>query len=625
MKKINLILGALACLFAFSACTEEVEYTPATPDSGVYFPSTLPSKVDLTTDKTSFDVYLYRTDSVGEQTLALQAATSDETGIYTFPETATFADGAKTAKITIEYDLTKMSYDQFTDITLSVDKSLTSAYGGNEYAFTAGIPAPFKSLGKGKYSDSYLLAYEYDVEIQQSVLEPTMFRIVKPYHEGMNTEWGGVSEVTEEYLYVYLLQPGESVYDITITEKDLVYFDLFNTGIGHPSYDNTPIQIAHPALFQGMTEADFMWNKVKSYQENGLPAQIQLAPLYYMAGVGGIPYYDEDDMITITFPGVKISDYSVGISYTGRFTDPKNKVSADLNVTMGADVASVKVAMAITDNPQTVVTGILDGSIEAVEITEAGTVRMAMKDAGKYAAVAISFDAEGNPQKAAAVQFVYEEATNSAWKSLGKAQYTDGFISSVFTVPVETYEVEVQANQDKPGLYRLVNPYGAAFPLNEPGDWDAANDYYLEINAQDPQGVYIETQQLGCDWGYGMFSGSSIAAQYLAGGNSLEAIKNAGYCGTLVDGVITFPTQGLLLCAEVAPLDGWFYANVQYNDAGEPLANSGTFKVVLPGTSKSSKSVKAVVNHAKVDKKNVSGKKLTKKGFGLPQDVQLKK
>ncbi|MBR5332887.1 MAG: hypothetical protein IKV32_06310 [Muribaculaceae bacterium] len=628
MKKINLILGALVCLFAFSACTEEVEYTPATPDKGVYFPSTLPTQVNLSMEDSVFNVQILRTDTVGEQTIALQVETTDEAGVFTFPETVTFADGAQAADITIAYDAEKLGYN-FEDITLSVDPTLASAYGGNAYAFSAGIPEPWKSLGYATFSDAFFFYDTYQVEVQQNELNPAQFRLVKPFHEALKVDddgyWGGPWENTDEYLYFSILQKNSTFAGENITKDGLVYFEPFNTGWNNPSY-NAEVQLLHPAHFSALaTEDSWTYNAVQSYQENGLPAVVQLAPMYYMDGVGGWNHTQEDGYVTIVFPGVVIKDYSVAVEYAGRFTDPKDNAFADLNVSMGADVASVKVGMAASEDINGVLAGILNGSIESVELTAAGTARFALADAGKYTAVAVSYDAEGAPQEAAYTQFEYTVgATTSAWETLGMATYTDGFICSMYLMTPATYEVEVQANSEKPGIYRLVNPYGAAFPYNEAGDWDTSKDYYLEINAQDPQGVYIETQPLGLDWGSGMFYASSACYQLLAN-YDLETIKAAGgYCGTLVDGVITFPHKKLSVSD--APSEGWYYANLFYDlETKTVVDGSAPFKVVLPSSaSKSSKSVKAVTNRVRADKKNVAGQRLKKMDRQIPQAYNKK-
>lgn len=622
MKKINFILGALVCLFAFSACTDEVDYTPATSADaeGVYFPSTLPAQVDLSADTTSFDVLVYRADSVGEETVAVQAVTSDTTGVFTFPSSVTFADGSTSAAFTITYDLSKMSYDQYFDISLSVDQSITSAYGYSSYSFTAGIPGPYASLGVGKYYDYMFLTEEVEVEIQQSILDPTVFRLVEPYH----VIFGEPYENTGRFLYFRLLQQGESLGSIQVAESDLVFFEEFNTGFVHPTY-GAEINLCHPALFSGMTASDIVWNKVLSYQENGLPAQVQLAPLYYMYGVGGFPYYNQNGVVTITFPGVVLTDYSVEMEYLGKFVDASDNTSAEISVTMGDDVAYVKVAMANTADEKVVYDGIIDGSLNPIDMEEDGVSRFLMSRPGVYTAVAVSYNSQNEPQSYGSVQFEYT-AGGPVWNTLGMAQYTDGFVCATYIMQPATYEVEIQESDETPGLYRLVNPYGEAFPYNEPGDWDSSKDYYLEINAVDPQGVYIEPQSLGFDWGDGIYYASSMAGYYLAGGNSLEAIKNAGYCGTLADGVISFPTQTLLV-AQGAPSD-WatesYIANLAYDEEANPIAGYAPFKVVLPSAaSQSTKSVKAIESKSVVkSKKSVRGIKLSKMDKVLLQKVE---
>ena len=619
MKKINLILGALVCLFAFSACNDEVGYTPASSESaeGVYYPSTLPSKIDLKSDANSFDVQICRSSKVGVQAVALNVQTTDTVGFFIFPDTVVFEDGDNTANITIGYqfDPENIPYGKYYDVEISVNENEASAYGSKTYVFQAGIPEPWVSLGKAKFTDAFFFVDTYEVEVQQHSFKPNQFRLVRPYHEAFEVDdngyWGGPWEGTDEYLTFKILQPGESLGDAQITMSDLVYFAPFCTGWNNPSY-NDIVNVYHPVTFtKYQDEKFFTYNKVVSYQENGLPAVVQLAPFYYMDNTGGWDQTQKDGYITIVFPGVVLTDYSVELEYLGRFTDANDNVFADLAVTMGEDVASVKVGVALSEDVQGVLTGVLDGSLNPVELTAAGTTRFALSKPGKYTAVAVSYDADGTPQEAYYTQFEYSAAGGPVWNDLGMAQYTEGIISSVFEVDAVTYQVPVQENAETPGLYRLVNPYGAAYPYNQEGDYDTSKDYYLEINAVDPQGVYIPTQQLGFDWGYGMFSAASMGAYYMENGNTFEDVKAAGFCGTLVDGVITFPVKGMVL---TIPSEGLFYAN-----------SNGAFKVVLPSATKSSKSVKAVVNKREANKTNVNGVKLKKMEKQLPVKVQVKK
>ena len=79
---------------------------------------------------------------------------------------------------------------------------------------------------------------------------------------------------------------------------------------------------------------------------------------------------------------------------------------------------------------------------------------------------------------------------------------------------------------------------------------------------------------------------SSLAANYLGQGATLEEVKAKGVCGSLADGVITFPVKSLLCTLESET--SFYYGNI-----------NGAFKVVLPEaaapgqTQATTKSVKA--------------------------------
>ena len=140
-------------------------------------------------------------------------------------------------------------------------------------------------------------------------------------------------------------------------------------------------------------------------------------------------------------------------------------------------------------------------------------------------------------------------AQTEEWKSIGMATYTEDCVTTFFNVENVSYQVEVRENTNQPGLYRIINPYGAAYPYNAEGDYDTSKEYFIEIDATDPEGVYIPgIYGTGMNWGYGEFSIGSMAYYYMASnGATFEEVKDAGYCGVLADGVITFPAKSLLI------------------------------------------------------------------------------
>lgn len=191
-----------------------------------------------------------------------------------------------------------------------------------------------------------------------------------------------------------------------------------------------------------------------------------------------------------------------------------------------------------------------------------------LKDGVSYTVVV--WAANGMQTKVAFAEYVTEKNPEK-FKSLGTGLYTEDFLFGLFNgLENVTYEVEIEESEDNPGKYRLVNPYGAAYPFNAEGDYDASQDYYMVIDAQDPASVYIPLQGVGCDWGYGEWEVYSLAAYYLDNGKTAEEVKAAGYFGTLADGVITFPESSLLITS--SGLGGYYTGNT-----------AGAFKVVLPG------------------------------------------
>lgn len=140
---------------------------------------------------------------------------------------------------------------------------------------------------------------------------------------------------------------------------------------------------------------------------------------------------------------------------------------------------------------------------------------------------------------------------------LGKATIREDIIATMFNIDNIEWEVEVYENTKTPGFIYLKNAYTSEFPYNEPGDY-VEEDVYFTINIANPDQVVIPRQYLGCDWNpeeYGPFF-----------------VGTAEY-GTLKDGIITFPTKGLLVGMEIYTEGqfGW-YAN-----------SNGLFRVVMPG------------------------------------------
>lgn len=568
MKKLNYMLLTLLSVFAFTwtACDDSAEWTTPELSSegrGVYFNKSLPSKIELSKEATTFDVQVMRSYSDIAETIALNV--EEASGKFTIPASVVFKEGETTSTLTIGYNPDEMEYDEFFDIKLTIaDASKHFTYGYPTYSFSAGVPAPWVSLGLGTYTDDLLLSLfgenpvTYQVEVEQNMLNENLLRIVNPY--GANFTEASPYPGSETTHYI----------ELNVTDPEGVYFTYCDTGV---DWGYGSMGVWSMADYY-MTEGGYTLDVVKA---NGMCGTFKDGIITFpvqqliVTDNDGMYYGNQNGKFLLALPGVEIGDYSVTVTYKGRFTDASDINSAVADITLGEDVETAKVAMINGDDINAAFNGIVDGTIPSIEIEKSQEVSFELPGSGAYTIVAVSYaGGEARETGYASLEFV---AGGSKWKSLGKGIIYDGIISPFLTQDPVSWEVEIEESNLTPGLYRLVNPFGEGYPLNSAGTYDTSEDHYIEINASDPTGVYLPLTNSGFDIGTTEYGSGNIyiysyAAYYLDNNNPLEAIKEAGYCGTLTDGVISFPSGSIMI--------GWLEAN---ND----IYGGCDLQVALPG------------------------------------------
>lgn len=100
-----------------------------------------------------------------------------------------------------------------------------------------------------------------------------------------------------------------------------------------------------------------------------------------------------------------------------------------------------------------------------------------------------------SPQAIGTTMADYESITD--WQAIGTAQYTDIFCAhaDADTYCYTTYDVEAEESASNPGLYRIKN--ANQNPEGYYGYYDDSKDYYLIVDATDPDAVFIPLQQFG--------------------------------------------------------------------------------------------------------------------------------
>lgn len=420
MKKyyFNLFI-ALMAVVGFTACSSDDDDYQWASVSGnqVYFSNTLPSSYNISKATNTITVPLSRVKT--DEAITVNLAHTDATGFFNVPSSVNFAAGQSKADITITYDPENVAYDENHKDTLKIDSGeYTTIYGASSYAFSAMMPSPYESLGKGVYKDTFF-GYTTTVEIRQNTESPNVFRIYGCF-DPVN------DQNAEDYLQITILQPGMVVAGQTVEQEGLVYYDDTNSGYHHPTYD-ADVLVCHPYGFSSTKDIS-MWgyNCVKEYQADGIPGEIQLAPFYYMDGVGGWNYSQKDGVIDIVFPGFEKKDYTLELEYLGRLTDNDEQDFAQMAINMGADLESVKYAVTeLGGDPNELYEGIIDGSVEAPEVTSSCCINWPLDESGTYYLVAVGYaDGEEKVAIAETIRFKSSHEFAPTFTPVGTGTYT---------------------------------------------------------------------------------------------------------------------------------------------------------------------------------------------------------
>ena len=210
--------------------------------------------------------------------------TTEAPGV-TVPSSISFAAGENQTTIDINLGET-LGVGQIATITIKLSEADASAGAVSTATVSAFKEYVFESLGMGTFQDNWALGGTYTVEIQKAQ-GFDRYRVIDPYKEGLTNDdgdWADWIAFGTRCPYIEFWETGEG---------DLVLFNNFALGINYEAAASQPIRAYHASSFSGTNPAFSKKIDAKTYQ---------LAPYYYINGLGGWNYTEYDGVIVITLP-----------------------------------------------------------------------------------------------------------------------------------------------------------------------------------------------------------------------------------------------------------------------------------------------------------------------------------
>lgn len=408
MKKFFRIFAVAALLCTtLVACEEKFDdYTPAEPVEGVqaYFSNESATDVTVTKADSQVEVTLMRGDALTAASVPITASIDAAyASLFNVPATANFETGKTSTSVVITFDGAQLTDGAKYQITLKVGDDVSTPYGKNQTTLNISVPEPYVLLGKGLYREDLITGIfsvdnvEYEVEVYENLNTPGYLYVKNVYTSLYPYNAPGEYVTEDKYLVINVEDPN----DVFLPQQELG----MDWGYG-------AFKVATVAA--GTLENNIITFPAKSFY---------LAMADYNGGAWSF-YGNPNGLFRLCLPGAVLTDFSLGLSYSGIRAGADNSTRPVVDAVFGADVAEIQYAV-VPGNVQydgeavaAAIAGMADESIvsatvaavdqnEEDDVLSVELVAAEAVESGIYTMVAVPFDAEGNAQTAdaAAVAF----------------------------------------------------------------------------------------------------------------------------------------------------------------------------------------------------------------------------
>lgn len=321
MKRFNKIALLALTAVAFASCAEDNEWTQGVDVtdanekfSNVSFETSSLNVEVVPEDPTTTTIRVVRekTDYAEEVPIDVLVNTDD---MFQLGK-CVFAEGEDVAEVVLDFSKAQVGKTYSMKIALT-DPEHVSEYAKANTMVISVLRAKWEPIeGEGNFTIPVIGAKNPAIKIERRSDDHSWYRIVDPFapmlletEDGFerNDQLEGYTKA-DPYFKFRVMMSGDELNDLKVNKDGLVYFQEAYIGrmddffYGH----RNEMSLAHPSEFQSLNNVE-SWQKnyVMTWQENGLPGKIQLAPMFYLEGLGGLNYTQDNGVFYLYFPGYK--------------------------------------------------------------------------------------------------------------------------------------------------------------------------------------------------------------------------------------------------------------------------------------------------------------------------------
>lgn len=547
--------GICALALVGTGCTDETKYTPGTPDSnaGAFFPAEETSDIELVSQQQEFFINLCRSNAAEEIVVPITTNAPSE---FTVPQSVNFAAGQDMAQVKVAVNFAAIVPNKVYDFAIQIAPENASTYGISTLNVSVQY-APWSEwvrlggnneFGTYTYNNPFVSGDEQaSVYMRTSLDNPDQLQ----YRIG-DYEVAGVAENDQTALTMM----GYAPYNMVIEYNKATGAVIVPNTNCVTQYQNSPIHAAccytfgtqiKPSFIEGV-DPDKVLAMSKYDSEKG---RFALMMVYFTESLS---FNSGNKYEYLQLPGFE--QYNLEVSLNGQYTSAAGETMQVFNIAMSENIANVKYdvyAGTATAAQAEEAAEALAGNEEAKSVTASGNVAVTLED-GDYTVVVAGTDASGKFVAWNYLTFDYSSNAvdpNEGWTSLGDVLYGEDYIAGLYGIEVTNYVIEAQSNDETAGLYRLVDPYGEAWPFQSAFlsqgllEYTAAHNYLEFMLLGGDYALVVNTEMNFSLEGDPVAMGS-IAYNNIAGGKPLQDQIDAGLMGKFENNVMTMPVKSLI-------------------------------------------------------------------------------